>query len=193
MPRRIIAGIDEVGRGPLAGPVVAACVHVPDTTLPWLKGVTDSKKLTKKKREELSPLILEHCICAIAETSSQEIDQINILQATFRAMEKSATECPIEIDFIYVDGNKIPPHLPCPAEAIIKGDSKVLEIGCASIIAKVYRDHLMEQLANKHPHYGWETNAGYGTKKHLEGIKNNGVTTHHRHSFAPVRNHVESA
>lgn len=168
-------------------------MHVPDTSLPWLASVTDSKKLTKKKREELSPLILEHCVCGIAEISPQKIDDINILQATFRAMEQSAQSCPIKVDHIYVDGNKIPPHLPCSAEAIVKGDSKVLEIACASIIAKVHRDQIMAQLANEFPYYGWETNSGYGTKKHLEGLQKYGVTTHHRQSFAPVRNHMKAA
>lgn len=190
---KIIAGIDEVGRGPLAGPVVAACVHVPDLSLSWLSEVTDSKRLTKAKREKLSPLIHEHCICSIAEISPQEIDEINILQATFRAMEAAARDLPITPDFIYIDGNKIPSNIKIDAEAVIKGDSKIKEIGCASIIAKVYRDKLMEQLGNEFPHYGWDTNSGYGTKKHIEGIQKYGVTTHHRHSFAPVRNHKESA
>ncbi len=195
MSQRIIAGIDEVGRGPLAGPVVAACVHIPDTAqdMPWMVDVTDSKKLTKAKRERLSPLIEQHCVCAIAELSPQEIDDINILQATFRAMERSANDLPITPDYLYIDGNKVPPHLPCDGEAIVKGDSKVKEIACASIIAKVYRDKIMEHLSNEFPHYGWDTNSGYGTKKHIEGIQKYGVTTHHRHSFAPVRNHKESA
>jgi ribonuclease HII len=187
MSGSIIAGIDEVGRGPLAGPVVAACVYIPDNTLPWLLGVTDSKKLTKTRRETLAPLILENCICGIAEILPQEIDRINILQATFRAMEKAALKCHADINFIYVDGNKIPPHLPSPAEAVVKGDSKILEIGCASIIAKVHRDKIMEQLGNEFPQYGWNCNSGYGTKQHLDAIKKYGVTIHHRHSFAPVK------
>lgn len=187
MPRRIIAGIDEVGRGPLAGPVVAACVHIPDPSLPWFADVTDSKKLSKKKREALAPLIRKHCIYGIAELSPAEIDTVNIFQATMRAMERAAQACPVHIDFAYIDGNKIPPHLPCPAEAVIQGDSKVLEIACASIIAKVHRDAIMEHLANEYPQYGWHKNAGYGTKDHLSAIENHGVTTHHRRSFAPIK------
>ena len=193
MPERIIAGIDEVGRGPLAGPVVAACVHIPDASLLWLEEATDSKKLTKLKREKLAVLIREHCVYSIAEISCQEIDEINILQATMRAMEKAAHQINIAVEHLYIDGNRVPPHLPCQAEAVIKGDSKVKEIACASIIAKVHRDKIMEQLANECPHYGWETNAGYGSKKHLEAIQKYGVTTHHRQSFAPVRNHLQAA
>ena len=190
MPERITAGIDEVGRGPLAGPVVVACVHIPDLSLTWLVDVTDSKKLTKLKREALDILIREHCIFAIAEISPQEIDQINILQATFRAMEQCANTLSITPDHLYIDGNKIPPNLPCSAEAIVKGDSKIKEIGCASIIAKVYRDKIMSDLAIEYPHYGWETNSGYGAKKHLDGIRDFGITDHHRKSFAPVRNYI---
>lgn len=193
MPQRIIAGIDEVGRGPLAGPVVAACVHIPDASHDWMAEVTDSKKLTKKKREYLAPLIQQYCIWSIAEISPQEVDEINILQATFRAMEQCACAMEIAPDYIYVDGNKIPPHLPCKGEAIIKGDSKVKEIACASIIAKVYRDNIMEQLGNEFPHYGWNTNSGYGSKKHMDAIQEHGVTTHHRQSFAPIKYAIKDA
>ena len=191
MSKRIIAGIDEVGRGPLAGPVVAACVHIPDESCEWLSQVTDSKKLSKAKREYLAPLIQEHCVWSIAEITPQEIDEINILQATMRAMEICAHDMPITPDFIYVDGNRIPPHLSCNSEAVVKGDSKIKEIGCASIIAKVYRDKIMKQLANEFPDYGWETNSGYGSKKHIDAIQKHGVTTHHRQSFAPVRNKIK--
>ena len=183
----ITAGIDEVGRGPLAGPVVAACVHIPDVSMPWLTEVTDSKKLTKKKRETLAALIQQHCVWSIAEISPQEIDDINILQATMKAMTQCANDLSESLDMIYVDGNRLPPNLPCDADAVIKGDSKIKEIACASIIAKVYRDNLMQQLAKKFPHYGWETNSGYGSKKHIEAIEKYGVTIHHRLSFAPIK------
>ncbi len=189
----ITAGIDEVGRGPLAGPVVAACVHIPDTSLPWLDDVTDSKKLFKTKRNILAPLIRQHCVWSIAEISPQEIDKINILQATMKAMAQAANDLPTLPTMIYVDGNRLPEKLPCPAEAIIRGDSKVKEIACASIIAKVHRDTIMEQLANDFPEYGWHTNSGYGSKVHLEAIEKYGVTTHHRQSFAPVRNKLLAA
>ncbi len=187
MPKGIIAGIDEVGRGPLAGPVVAACVHIPDMAMDWLPDVTDSKKLSKTKREILAPLIQQHCVWSIHEITPQQIDEINILQATMRAMENCANSLPLQPDMIYVDGNRIPPALPCKAEAVIKGDSKIKEIACASIIAKVHRDKIMEHLANEYPHYGWETNSGYGSKKHLDAIQKYGVTTHHRQSFAPIK------
>tara|TARA_B100001750_G_C15505654_1_gene600150 strand:- start:1404 stop:1985 length:582 start_codon:yes stop_codon:yes gene_type:complete len=193
MPEHIIVGIDEVGRGPLAGPVVAACVYIPDQNLPFLTDATDSKKLSKKRREALDILIRKHCIFSIAEIAPCHIDEINILQATMRAMEKAVSQLPFIPDMIYVDGNRVPSHLPCPAEAIIKGDAKVKQIACASIIAKVYRDAIMERLSNEFPHYGWETNSGYGSKKHLDAIQKYGVTTHHRHSFAPVRKHVQAA
>jgi len=195
-----VAGIDEVGRGPLAGPVVAACVHIPDEIMicEWLDEVTDSKKLSKAKRNRLAPLIKQHCIWSIAEISPQEIDQINILQATMKAMSQSAQNLchdnkSLTLDMIYIDGNRLPQDLPSPAQAIVKGDSKVKEIACASIIAKVHRDTIMEQLGNEHPEYDWKSNSGYGTKKHLEAIEKYGVTTHHRHSFAPVRIKAESA
>lgn len=193
MLERIVAGIDEVGRGPLAGPVVAGCVHIPDLSMSWLEEVTDSKKLTKLKRIKLDILIRENCIYSIAEIEPQEIDQINILQATLRAMRNAATALPCKIDYLYIDGNRLPIGLPCDAEAVIGGDLLIKEIACASIIAKVYRDKYMEQLANEFPHYGWETNSGYGSKKHLEGIQKYGVTIHHRQSFAPVRNHLLAA
>jgi ribonuclease HII len=189
----IIAGIDEVGRGPLAGPVVAACVHIPDKSLEWLNEVTDSKKLSKIKRNKLSALIQQHCIWSIAEISPQEIDKINILQATMRAMEQAALGLSIAPTMIYVDGNRLPPNLPCPAKAIIKGDATVKEIACASIIAKVHRDAIMEQLANEYPYYGWKSNSGYGSKKHLLAIEEYGITIHHRRSFAPVKQHVKAA
>ena len=149
--------------------------------------MTDSKKLSKSRRELLDALIREHCVYSIAEISCEDIDQINILQATFRAMEISAHDMPIAPDFIYVDGNKLPAHLPCPAEAVVKGDSKIKEIGCASIIAKVYRDKIMADLAVEYPHYGWDTNAGYGSKHHLDAITKHGITPHHRKSFAPIK------
>ena len=193
MPESIIAGIDEVGRGPLAGPVVAACVHVPDLSYPWLDEVTDSKRLSKLKRIKLSALIQQHCVWSIAEISPREIDQINILQATMRAMEKAAYGLSIVPNMIYVDGNRVPLNMPSPAKAVIKGDTKIIEIACASIIAKVYRDNIMEQLANDYPHYGWNTNAGYGSAKHLEAIEKYGVTTHHRQSFGPVRQKIIAA
>lgn len=180
-----IVGVDEVGRGPWAGPVVAAAVWIDPDKIPL--GATDSKKLSAKKREALSKIILRDAKCSIAECSVEEVDNINIREATFLAMERAVEGLNLPVDFIYVDGNALPKNLPCTAQAVVKGDSKVLSIACASIVAKVYRDKMMADLANTYPHYAWERNAGYGTKAHQEGLAEYGVTQHHRKSFKPIK------
>lgn len=189
--RIIAAGIDEVGRGPLAGPVVAACVHIPDNSLTWLPLVTDSKKITPTKRNLYAGYIREYCVWGIGQASVEEIDEINILQATFLAMRRAVDDMQVRYGIcpghLFIDGNHIPPNLPCKAEAVVKGDSKIREISCASIIAKVYRDTMMQELAAEHPEYGWQKNAGYGTKNHLDALRIHGCTPHHRRSFSPVR------
>lgn len=189
-----IVGVDEVGRGPWAGPVVAAAAWLNPNDLPL--DATDSKKLTPKRREALYPVILEKAKVAIAEASVEEIDTLNIREATLlamkRAVEKLETEHGIKASFISVDGNALPKGLPCAAEAVVKGDGNVLSISCASIVAKVYRDELMSRLAEKHPHFGWESNAGYGTKAHKEGLAKVGVTEHHRRSFKPIKELIGS-
>ena len=192
-----IIGVDEVGRGPWAGPVVAAAAWLNPNDLPL--DARDSKKLTAKKREALYPIIKEKAYVALGEASVEEIDALNIREATFLAMTRAIenlsetlSEFNIAPDFIAVDGNALPKNLPCPAEYVIKGDDKVLSIACASIVAKVYRDKLMADLAEKHPHYGWESNAGYGTKLHQQGLQNVGVTAHHRKSFKPIRTLLET-
>lgn len=186
---RCIIGVDEVGRGPWAGPVVAAAAWLNPQDLPL--DATDSKKLTAKKREALYPIILEKAKVAIAEASVEEIDALNIREATLlamtRAVEKLKTDHSLKPDFISIDGNALPKDLPCDAEAVIKGDGNVLSISCASIVAKIYRDNLMAQLAERHPHYAWERNAGYGTKDHQIGLAQAGVTNHHRKSFKPIK------
>lgn len=191
-----LCGLDEVGRGPLAGPVVAGCVFVPDECkgLPFWREVTDSKKLSASKREELSALIHEHCICAVAEVSASEIDEINILQASFEAMRRafSAIAPRTEISLALIDGSRLPAQFPCQTKAIIKGDAKSPSIAAASIIAKVHRDRLMQGLARDFPAYGWQTNAGYPTPEHLAALAQYGPTPHHRRSFAPVRAILES-
>ena len=186
----IIMGVDEVGRGPWAGPVTACAVILDPENIP--PGLNDSKKLSAKRRAQLFEEIINTSLVSCVHVDVGEIDKINILQATFRAMERSISKLPIP-DHILIDGNKLPPNLPSPATAIIKGDSKSVSIAAASIIAKVTRDRLMADLSLEYPGYGWEKNAGYGTKIHQSGLLNNGVTPHHRRSFKPIHNMLYSA
>ena len=188
--KEIIAGIDEVGRGPWAGPVTACAVILDPNNIP--NGLNDSKVLTAKRREQLFDLIMDSAQVSCVHVEVTEIDQVNILQATFRAMERAVSYLPIP-NHILVDGNKLPPNLPSPATAIVKGDAKSVSIAAASIIAKVTRDRLMSDLSEAYPGYGWEKNAGYGTKMHQLGLLNHGVTPHHRRSFKPIHNILYSA
>ncbi len=183
---RRIVGVDEVGRGPLAGPVVAAAVWLNPDDLP--KGLDDSKKLTAKQRAALKTLIEDKGDIGIGQASVAEIDQINILRASHLAMERAIAALSIPPDYVLIDGNMIPRGLTISTEAIVKGDSKSLSIAAASIVAKQYRDKLMVDLAQQHPGYGWEKNAGYPTKAHLDALQNLGVTPVHRRSFKPVHN-----
>ncbi len=188
--KEIIAGIDEVGRGPWAGPVTACAVILDPNNIP--DGLNDSKVLTAKRREQLFDLIMDSAQVSCVHVEVTEIDLINILQATFRAMERAVSHLPIP-NHILVDGNKLPPNLPSPATAVVKGDAKSVSIAAASIIAKVTRDRLMSDLSEAFPGYGWEKNAGYGTKMHQLGLLNHGVTPHHRRSFKPIHNILYSA
>ncbi|PKR54197.1 ribonuclease HII [Thalassospira marina] len=186
--RGIIAGIDEVGRGPLAGPVVAAAVVLPreDARIGDLYDLlNDSKKLSAKKRDLLAARIMDCAIVGIGAASVREIDRINILQATYVAMRRAVARLPELPDQALVDGNR-DPGLPCAVQTVVKGDSKSLSIAAASIVAKVVRDRAMARLAVRYPHFGWEGNAGYGVKKHMEGLNHAGPTVHHRRSFKPV-------
>ena len=181
----IIAGVDEVGRGPLAGAVVTAAVIL-DPKRPII-GLNDSKKLSEKKREYLFDIICDSALdFCIGRAEVEEIDQINILQATFVAMQRAVAGLNIKPHRVLVDGNKAP-DFGIPAEAIIQGDGKIAEISAASIIAKVVRDREMKQLAVIYPGYGFEKHKGYGTKFHLEALNRLGATPIHRTSFAPVR------
>lgn len=187
-----VCGLDEAGRGPLAGPVVAACVYVPlDARRKrfWSK-VNDSKKLSAEKREELFVFISEHCAFGISQASVAEIDTINILHASMLAMRRAlaimAADHGIKPEIALVDGN-CAPRLPCTVQTVIGGDATSLSIAAASILAKVTRDRLMKELCLRHPGYGWTTNAGYGTPEHLAGLEKLGLTPHHRKSFAPVQ------
>lgn len=177
----VICGVDEAGRGPLAGPVFAAAVILPEGHI--IEGVNDSKKLSEKKREMLFDKIIEECVCySIGTASEKEIDEINILQATYLAMKRAVDGLEIKPDYVLIDGNRMPP-LDVPAETIVKGDAKSASIAAASIIAKVSRDRYMLELAKKYPQYEFEKHKGYGTKLHYEKIAEHGISDIHRRSF----------
>jgi ribonuclease HII len=180
----LVAGIDEVGRGPFAGPVVAAAVILDHKNIP--DGIQDSKKLSKPKREELFDAIFAAASVGIGEASVDEIDRLNILSASLLAMRRAMAALPKRPDVALVDGNR-DPKLGIPTRLIIKGDGRSLSIAAASIVAKVTRDRKMCTLAETYPHYGWEKNAGYGTAEHRKGLSQFGITPQHRRSFAPIR------
>lgn len=176
-----VCGIDEAGRGPLAGPVCAAAVILPDGV--EINGLNDSKKLTEKKREVLFPVITVQAEAyGIGWASEREIDQINILQATFLAMARAVEALSIPADFALVDGNRMPP-LPIPGETVVKGDGKAACIAAASVLAKVSRDRALRELDQKHPEYGFAQHKGYGTRAHYAAIKQYGLLPEHRRSF----------
>ncbi|MXU64848.1 ribonuclease HII [Oceanomicrobium pacificus] len=181
-----VCGIDEAGRGPWAGPVTAGAVILDLDRLP--AGLNDSKKLSPARREALFDEIRATAICGIGAASVEEIDRLNILQATYLAMRRAVAALPVTPRFALVDGNRMPPDLPCPGLPVVKGDARSLSIAAASILAKVSRDRAMAELSQQHPQYGWERNAGYGVKAHQEALKIYGVTPHHRRSFKPIHN-----
>lgn len=186
----LVCGIDEVGRGPLAGPVVAAALILkPEArTAAFLNMINDSKKISEKKRTILYRELQNIAYIGIGAANVAEIDQHNIYHATFIAMQrayKNLCNGTVRPVMTLVDGNKAP-DIPCPTQTVIKGDQKSVTIAAASIIAKTHRDNLMRTLAKTHPEYGWERNAGYGTKQHLEALKRCGATPHHRKTFKPV-------
>jgi ribonuclease HII len=183
----VICGIDEAGRGPLAGPVVAAAVILPTIVPPLLLAqLDDSKRLAARRRETLFDIILACATVGVGRAEVAEIDRINILQATFLAMGRAAARLGCPVDHALVDGNQRPP-LSCPVQCIVKGDGRSLSIAAASVIAKVTRDRIMVALAQAFPGYGWDHNAGYGTADHRAAILRLGPTPHHRLSFAPLR------
>jgi ribonuclease HII len=179
-----VAGVDEVGRGPLAGPVTACAVVLDPARIP--EGLADSKTLTAARREELFVQIMAVAEVSIAHATVEEIDALNILRASHLAMERALAA--LSADHALIDGNLLPRGLTCKATAIVGGDALCLSIAAASIVAKVTRDRIMVDLAQQHPGYGWETNAGYPTKAHLAALQNLGVTPWHRRSFQPVHN-----
>lgn len=176
-----IAGVDEAGRGPLAGPVYAAAVILPDDVI--IEGINDSKKLSEKKREELFEVIKEKALSyAVCPINEKRIDEINILQATYEAMRGAVNGLEIKPDYVLVDGNR-DPGLDVPCETVVKGDSKSMSIAAASILAKVSRDRYISEMAEKYPGYGFEKHKGYGTKAHYEAIQKLGVCEIHRRTF----------
>ncbi|MCT4575657.1 MAG: ribonuclease HII [Alphaproteobacteria bacterium] len=185
---QVVCGVDEVGRGCLAGDVYAAAVIIPNSFPDdILKQLKDSKKLSAKKRETLSQEIKKHAIFSIEKSTVEEIDSINILNAALLAMERAIKGLNKKPDVCLIDGNKSPNLPEFTVETVIKGDSLSCSIAAASIIAKVERDRVMTELASKHPYYMWENNAGYGTKAHLKAIKEHGITSKHRKSFSPCK------
>ncbi|MFV0514427.1 MAG: ribonuclease HII [Jhaorihella sp.] len=181
-----IAGVDEVGRGPLAGPVTAAAVILDARRVP--PGLNDSKKLTAKRRAALAAEIMACGEVAVAHASVAEIDEMNILRASHLAMLRAIGALTPAPDFLLIDGHLIPRGLIIPARAVVRGDARSVSIAAASIVAKTCRDRIMVDLAQQHPGYGWETNAGYPSKSHRNALQNLGVTPHHRRSFKPVHN-----
>ena len=179
-----IAGVDEVGRGPLAGPVTAAAVVLDPARIPT--GLNDSKKLTRRARQTLYDEILQVADVSIAHASVEEIDSLNILRASHLAMIRALDGLQTPADYALIDGNMVPRDLTLPVRTIIKGDSLSQSISAASIMAKVCRDYVMLSLAQQYPGYGWETNMGYGSKSHMSALRDLGPTPHHRRSFKPV-------
>jgi ribonuclease HII len=181
---RLVAGVDEAGRGPLAGPVTAAAVILDATRIP--EGLNDSKLLRRDRREELLTLIEGVARIGIGWASVEEIDALNIRNATFLAMCRALEALPERPCHVLIDGNACPPDIGCPATPLIGGDGRCVSIAAASIVAKVARDRVMAELDAAFPGYGWSANAGYGTEAHRRALQHLGVTPHHRRSFAPV-------
>ncbi len=182
---RLIAGVDESGRGPLAGPVVVAAVIFDKRRYP--DGVDDSKRLDARTREAVFEAILNTATVSVAVASRERVDRMNILRASLWGMTRAVAGLALRPDYVLVDGNMLPPDLPCPAEAIVDGDALSLSIAAASIVAKVTRDRLMARVGRAFPNYGFERHKGYSTAAHFEALRVHGPCPHHRQSFAPVR------
>ncbi|WP_299044904.1 ribonuclease HII [uncultured Tateyamaria sp.] len=181
-----VAGVDEVGRGPLAGPVTAAAVVLDPQAIP--PGLDDSKKLSVRRRETVLDAILASADVSVAHASVREIEELNILRASHLAMERAVAGLRRSPDHALVDGTMVPRDLAVPATPVVRGDARSLSIAAASIVAKICRDRIMVDLAQQHPGYGWETNMGYPSKSHRLALENLGVTPHHRRTFKPVHN-----
>jgi ribonuclease HII len=190
LSRRPIAGIDEAGRGPWAGPVIAAAVIFQDYVP--IDRLHDSKRVAPARREALYEIIMARCMVGVGQAEAEEIDQINIWQATELAMRRAVEALPCAPAFALVDGNRLPDGLPCPARAIIRGDGTSVSVAAASIIAKVTRDRLMRDYAKRYPEYGFDRHAGYGTAAHQAALATHGICPIHRRSFAPIRALLEA-
>jgi ribonuclease HII len=188
----VVCGVDEVGCAPLAGPVVAAAIILPEKGLPRkLTGlINDSKIVPQPKREAAAAALPNYCVISFGEASVDEIDTINIYHARMLAMRRAVAGLSVLPQLALIDGNATPKELACLARTIVDGDAKCLSIAAASIVAKVFRDAYMRKLAEEFPGYGWETNVGYGTRDHRTAMAKLGITPHHRRSFAPVRLHL---
>jgi ribonuclease HII len=194
MPKSLIhipgaIGTDEAGRGPLAGPVVAAAVILPEGF--DIKGINDSKKLDHQRREDMFSRIMEGAIVAVEMAEPEEIDRLNILWASMAAMERALWAISSQGTYIYVDGNRLPKQMPKEGEAVVKGDGKYACIAAASIVAKVTRDRLMVEYASQFPQYGFDRHFGYPTPEHFEAIRQHGPCAIHRRSFAPIRDYEQ--
>ncbi|WP_227269905.1 ribonuclease HII [Roseobacter weihaiensis] len=181
-----VAGVDEVGRGPLAGPVMAAAVILDPDRIP--EGLNDSKQLSVKRRGALAEMLHASARIGIGLATVEEIEQHNILRASHIAMQRAIANLPVLPDHVLIDGSMVPRGLNIPAQPVVKGDTRCVSISAASIVAKIARDRVMVDLAQQHPGYGWETNMGYGSKSHMSALQNLGVTPHHRRTFKPVHN-----
>jgi ribonuclease HII len=181
-----IAGVDEVGRGPLAGPVIAAAVILDPDSIP--AGLNDSKQLSPKRREHLAEMLAGCARIGIGHASVEEIEQHNILRASHIAMVRAIAGLDPAPDLVLIDGSMVPAGLAMPVRAVVGGDRRCLSISAASIVAKTARDRIMVDLAQQHPGYGWETNMGYGSKSHISALQDLGITPHHRRTFKPIHN-----
>ena len=190
MAHQFIAGVDEAGRGALAGPVVAAAVILPESLK--LAGLTDSKKLSRARRDSLATEIIRQCVCwAYSCGDVEEINEINILRSTLLSMKRAIEDLDIQPDIALIDGNQVP-DVAMPTEAVIKGDLNVPVISAASILAKTTRDRIMYQVAIDYPQYGFESHVGYGTEQHLKALRHHGAVSVHRTGFSPVREVLEA-
>lgn len=186
-----VAGVDEVGRGPLAGPVVVAAVMFEGRRFP--RGLNDSKMLDPDERAQLYEKILSRGLVAVVSASHERVDRMNILRASLWAMSKAIRALPQRPDHVLVDGNMVPPGLPCDAEALVGGDGRSVSIAAASIVAKVTRDRLMQRVGQAFPEYGFGQHKGYSTPAHFTALSKHGPCQHHRRSFAPIRERLDSA